>query len=55
MQSIVGASWFRQDGIVKRSGYQRASINAKLNYNISKYVSANANIIYSYTVHDQMN
>lgn len=55
MQSIVGASWFRQDGIVKRSGYQRASINAKLNYNISKYVSTNANIIYSYTVHDQMN
>lgn len=55
MQSIVGASWFRQDGIVKRSGYQRASINAKLNYNISKYVSANANIIYSHTVHDQMN
>lgn len=55
MQSIVGASWFRQDGIVKQSGYQRASINAKLNYNISKYVSANANIIYSYTVHDQMN
>lgn len=55
MQSIVGASWFRQDGIVKRSGYQRASINAKLNYNISKYISANANIIYSYTVHDQMN
>lgn len=55
MQSIVGASWFKQDGIVKRSGYQRASINAKLNYNISKYVSANANIIYSYTVHDQMN
>lgn len=55
MQSIVGASWFRQDGIVKRSGYQRASINAKLNYNLSKYVSANANIIYSYTVHDQMN
>ncbi len=55
MQSIVGASWFRQDGIVKRSGYQRASINAKLNYNISKYVSASANIIYSYTVHDQMN
>ena len=55
MQSIVGASWFRQDGIVKRSGYQRASINAKLNYNISKYVSANANIIYSYTIHDQMN
>jgi len=55
MQSIVGASWFRQDGIVKRSGYQRASINAKLNYNISKYVSTSANIIYSYTVHDQMN
>lgn len=55
MQSIVGASWFRQDGIVKQSGYQRASINAKLNYNISKYVSTSANIIYSYTVHDQMN
>lgn len=55
MQSIVGASWFRQDGIVKRSGYQRASINAKLNYNISKYVSTSANIIYSYTIHDQMN
>lgn len=55
MQSIVGASWFRQDGIVKQSGYQRASINAKVNYNISKYVSANANIIYSYTVHDRMN
>ncbi len=55
MQSIVGASWFKQDGIVKKSGYQRASINAKVNYNISKYVSANANIIYSYTVHDQMN
>ena len=55
MQSIVSASLFKQDGIVKESGYQRASINAKVNYNISRYVTANANIIYSYTVHDRMN
>lgn len=55
LQTNVGASFFRQDGIVKQSGYRRASLNAKVNYNISKYVSANASIIYSYTVHDRMN
>lgn len=55
MQSNVSASWFKQDGIVKQSGYQRANINAKVNYNISKHVSANAQVIYSYAVHDQMN
>lgn len=55
VQSIVSGTFFKQDGIVKESGYQRASLNTKLNYNISKYVSANANLIYTYTVHDRMN
>ncbi|MDD6253650.1 MAG: TonB-dependent receptor [Bacteroidales bacterium] len=54
MQTALGASWFSQDGIIKHGGYKRASINAKVNYNFSKYVSANANVIYTYTIHDKM-
>ena len=54
-QGSLGASYFKQDGIVKKSGYERISLRTDLNYNISKYVSASANIIFSRSNHDQMN
>ena len=51
----LGLSYFDQDGIVKKGGYERISIRTNLEYNISKYVSASANIIFSRSNHDQMN
>lgn len=54
-QGSLGASYFNQEGIVKKSGYERISLRTDLNYNISKYVSASANIIFSRSNHDQMN
>ena len=54
-QGSLGASYFNQDGIVKKSGYERISLRTALNYNISKRVSASANIIVSRSNHNQMN
>lgn len=51
----LGLSYFDQDGIVKKGGYERISIRTNLEYNISKYVTASANIIFSRSNHDQMN
>lgn len=51
----LGLSYFDQDGIVKESGYERISIRTNLQYNISKYVSASANVIFSRSNHNQMN
>lgn len=51
----LGLSYFDQDGIVKKGGYERISIRTNLEYNISKYVTASANVIFSRSNHDQMN
>ncbi len=51
----LGLSYFDQDGIVKKGGYERISIRTNLEYSISKYVTASANIIFSRSNHDQMN
>lgn len=51
----LGLSYFDQNGIVKESGYERISIRSNLQFNISKYVSASANVIFSRSNHDQMN
>jgi TonB-linked SusC/RagA family outer membrane protein len=53
-QGSMGLSYFNQDGIIKNSGYQRIAINTDLKYNISKYLSANANIIFSRSDRDQL-
>lgn len=50
-----GASYFDQNGIVKQSGYERISIRTSLDYDISKYVTASAGIIFSRSNHNQMN
>ena len=54
-QGSLGASYFSQDGIIKKSGYERISIRTNLSYNISKRVTASANLIFSRSNHDQMN
>ncbi len=54
IQSSFGLSYFDQQGIVKKSDYDRISIRSNVNYNISKYLSVNGNIIFSRSDHDQM-
>lgn len=54
-QGSLGASYFSQDGIVRESGYERISIRSNLNYDLSKYVTVSANLIFSRSNHDQMN
>ena len=55
VQGSLGATYFNQKGIVRESGYERISLRTDLKYNISKYVTASANIIASRSNHDQMN
>ena len=55
IQSSLGLSWFNQDGIIQKSGYERLSLRADVNYNISKYISIRGNMIFSRSNHDQMN
>lgn len=53
-QGALGLSYFNQAGIIKNSGYQRISINADMKYNLSKYVTTNANIIFSRSDRNQL-
>lgn len=55
VKGSLGLSYFDQEGIVQNSGYKRLSIRSNLKYDLSKYVSASANIIFSRSDHDQMN
>ena len=54
LQSSTGISYFDQTGIIKNTGYQRISINTNVKYNISKWLSANANVIYSRSDRQQL-
>ena len=54
IQTSTGLSFFQQDGIIKNSGYRRISIRSDVKYNISKYVQANANVIFSRSDRDQL-
>ncbi len=54
IQTSTGLSFFQQDGIIKNSGYRRISIRSDVKYNISKYVTANANVIFSRSDRDQL-
>lgn len=54
LQATLGASYFKQDGIVINSGYERISMRSKVNYDISKYISINGGIIFTRTNHDRM-
>jgi TonB-linked SusC/RagA family outer membrane protein len=55
IQSSFGLSSLDQQGIVKNNGYRRVTMRGALNYEISKYFSAEGSLIYSRTNHDQMN
>lgn len=55
MQGSFGLTYFDQDGIIIESGYKRISMRTDMKYNISKYVTASANMIYSRSDHKQMN
>lgn len=55
MQGSFGLTYFDQDGIIIESGYKRISMRTDMKYNISKYVTASANMIYSRSDHNQMN
>ncbi|MBR1705705.1 MAG: TonB-dependent receptor [Bacteroidales bacterium] len=49
----MGLSYFKQDGIVKTSGYERLSLRTDVKYNLSKVVSTNAGIVISRSKHAQ--
>ncbi len=51
----VGLSYFKQDGIIQNSGYDKFSINADVKYNISRIFSVNAGLIYTTALQRQMN
>lgn len=53
ISAAMGLSYFKQDGIVKTSSYERMSIKADVKYNISKYFTANAGILFSRSNHAQ--
>ncbi|MCM1502684.1 MAG: TonB-dependent receptor [Bacteroidales bacterium] len=54
LRATAGLSYFDQDGIVINSGYERFSARAKVNFDLSRYVSVNAGIIYTRANHRQM-
>lgn len=54
VQSSLGLSYYDQEGIVRKSGYQRLSFSADVNYNISDVLSANGSIIYSHADQNRM-
>ena len=49
----MGLSYFKQDGIVKTSSYERISLRTDVKYNISKMFTANAGVIISRSNHAQ--
>lgn len=53
-QGTAGFSFFDQTGIIVNSGYSRLSFNTNLKYRFSKYVSADASMIYSRSDRDQL-
>ncbi len=55
LSASAGVSYFDQEGIMINSGYQRFALRTDVKYNISKYVTAHANVMISRANHQQMN